>query len=64
MTYKEACIAIVKPRYGLQSIYEDKPRETKARLKEENEYYKSVIDRIISIAWEAINTEGGDVSIQ
>lgn len=62
MTYEEVCKTIVKAQYGLQSIYEDHPKETKTRLKEENEYYKSVIDYYKSLAWKAIK-DNENVSI-
>lgn len=57
MTYKEACEKIVKNRYGLQSIYEDYPKETKERLKKENEYLWSIIDYNLSLARQAIQSE-------
>lgn len=54
MTCEEACRNIVKARYGLQGIYEDYPEECPERWKAERDYWRTIVNRDLECAWEAI----------
>lgn len=54
MTYKEALENIVKPKYGLQGIYEDHSEETLEFYKELYEYYSSLAKQYERLAREAL----------
>ena len=53
----QVCLAseITRARYGLQGIYEDFPEDCKERVEAERDYWKSLVDSIITEASKVLN---------